>query len=455
MENADSEFSLSHEKGKETSMIEIVGETVASPKHPERNEDAIFIHQGIAAGVFDGMGGCVAGDVASRIASDFVREQISLIPRGLGLKKVEDRIKQILIGANEEVYREAQKKRNNMGTTASVVYIWTGSQGERKAIIGNVGDSRVYLLRDGQLRQITLDDGYVRLAYPNDEQAARQFQLKLNNVEKPEEELREGERAIFNQRNIITQYLGRDKITPRIHIVDVQPGDRLVLCSDGISDNLTDKEILYILRHNQDNTKAVNELISDSEKRSKDSDHPRHKPDDMSVVIIKVNGIDLASGLKEERQLPGNSNPSASEAKPIQDSGEIRVSSEVWVRRSNGKLDHGWVVEEILPDGNCVVVKTLDDGHPYQKVVPLAELERLNKPTTPVDISNANSIGDLCRILSLFKDGGVPGSQEFFLSEDLVEIIRRVEAGNLSIIAVPRTFGLRQKVYELLLHTFK
>ena len=90
-----------------------------------------------------------------------------------------------------------------MGTTASVVYIWEGGSGERKAIVGNVGDSRVYLLRNGRLKQITLDDNCVRLTIPNKKQA-RLLQSKLNNITDPQSQLTDSEQMLFNSLNKMT-----------------------------------------------------------------------------------------------------------------------------------------------------------------------------------------------------------------------------------------------------------
>lgn len=236
-------------------------------------------------------GGRAAGDEASRIARDQVVRSILSMQEGLTSQQAKAKIEELLIKANAAVYQRARAENSNMETTASVVYIWEGAGGERKAIIGNVGDSRVYLLRGGSLEQITLDDSRVRAAMPN-EQAARQLQSKLNNVVDPQRELTDEERAFFKLRRE-TQGLGRRSVEPRIHSVDLQPADRLIVCSDGISDNLTNNEILAILNANQNNARAVQKLIVASQARNR-TRHPRAKPDDMTVAIIGETGASSA-----------------------------------------------------------------------------------------------------------------------------------------------------------------
>jgi protein phosphatase len=188
-----------------------------------------------------------------------------------------------------------------MATTASVGLILQSKEGENKAIIGNVGDSRVYLLRNNILEQVTLDDSptYRRL----EENLNRQLQTKLSNVVNPIDELTKQEQNSFYSRNEISQALGLTGTIPRISIVDLLNNDKLLVCSDGISDNLTDIEIQTILNSTSDADAAIQKLIEDSQARSRES-HARAKPDDMTALIIEQATENLES-------------PAAAEAEPV------------------------------------------------------------------------------------------------------------------------------------------
>jgi protein phosphatase len=175
-----------------------------------------------------------------------------------------------------------------MGTTASIVKLWEGPQGERKAVIANVGDSRVYIYRAGYLEQSTLDDNVVtqEIGSGQDKQEVRNLQHKLNNVADPET-LDAEEHELFENRNKITHYLGVPGVKPRIYAIDIQKGDKLVLTSDGIHDNLRDDEIAQIVGLSPDNKTAVETLTRASLARSQE-EHPRAKADDMSAIVVEI-----------------------------------------------------------------------------------------------------------------------------------------------------------------------
>lgn len=286
----ESEMFPNREKEKEADFI-MHAKSIASEKHPDRNEDTILeLPERRALGVFDGMGGHAAGEVASRIARDSVAGALRKLPDNLTFEETYDAVKKALEEANEAILRESRQnpEYEDMGTTASVVKTWEGKNGERKAIIGNVGDSRVYIHRtDGSFAQVTLDDGAVRELAKDDEQKAREIQTKLNNVVDLES-LTDLEQLCFAQRNQLSQALGMPRIEVRMHVIDIQAGDRILVTSDGIHDNVTDREIALTMTWEQDDQKVAETLIRGALQRSKEKGtNPRAKPDDMSLIIAE------------------------------------------------------------------------------------------------------------------------------------------------------------------------
>ncbi len=270
-----------------TEYLQVSAESTASENHPDRNEDSFFVLPNKkACGVFDGLGGHAAGNKASGLARDAVEKSLGSLSDGLTLEQAREAVEKTLLNASAEVFDQAQKDHNNMATTGSVVYIWEGKAEEKKAVIGNVGDSRVYLFRRGKLEQITLDDNQIRRQILN-EAEARQIQSKLNNATSAEQ-LSKSERDFFNSRNIISQTLGSYRsVSPRLHVVDFMPGDMILACSDGISDNLTDNQIGEILLYSSSSDLALKNLVKEALKTSRDDrSNIRSKPDDMTAIVI-------------------------------------------------------------------------------------------------------------------------------------------------------------------------
>lgn len=272
--------------------FEVGAKSVASEEHPDRNEDAMLqLPEKKIFGVLDGVGGMAAGEEASRLAKEYIEEALKKLPENISSKETEAALEELLKEANARILEEWEKNpaRYGMSTTASVVRIFEGEGKERKAIIGNVGDSRVYLRHsDGGFEQVTLDDSIVRVIGANEEEA-RLLQDKLNNIEDPDT-LTEEERGMFDRRNVVYQVLGMKAIKPRIYTIDISEGDRLILTSDGIHDNLTDKEIAAILEKSKSSGEAVDNLIKSAQERSRSS-HPRAKADDMSAIVAESSRV--------------------------------------------------------------------------------------------------------------------------------------------------------------------
>jgi serine/threonine protein phosphatase PrpC len=170
--------------------------------------------RGMLFSVCDGMGGAAAGEVASQMAVDILVEAMR---RGASPKN-RDALARRLVQAVEEagrrIFQAAQKERSRRGmgtTTTAAVLI------DKVLFLGEVGDSRGYLLRDGQLKQITKDQSLVN-------------QL----IEAGH--LTEDEAEAFEHSNIILQALGTaESVNVDLTFVELRKGDRLLLCSDGLS----------------------------------------------------------------------------------------------------------------------------------------------------------------------------------------------------------------------------
>jgi PPM family protein phosphatase len=198
----------------------------------EHNEDAVFVdaEHGVAI-LADGMGGYMAGEVASQIAIDVVREHIGRPAEAATLAKVDpltgvttaaQRIRSAVIEANQRIYAEAAKKRDQdgMGTTLVVLLIY----GET-ACVAHVGDSRLYRLRNGRLSQLTRDHSLV------------QEQIDSG-------KLTADEAKASGYKNLVTRALGIDALTEAdVNEFRVAQGDMFMLCSDGLSDMISDEAI--------------------------------------------------------------------------------------------------------------------------------------------------------------------------------------------------------------------
>lgn len=332
----------------------------ASPEHPDRNEDEAFYNE--KAGVqfvADGMGGVPAGDIASQKAAE------QLMPEGLRKadadtrrvlesgrdtvldqasveKAVDAIIKQMnaeITKFNEEspvVLEKAQayfKKELNIeydpenpdhkslmgkllksiGCTVSMSKIWRGAEGKDHLTIGNIGDSRTYILRKGKLEQISRDDSHVQVLIeegliPNDEDVMREVDRNtIIALADKRHELRSlvpkltqisSQRVTLDRiRNNVTQAVGGGammkeqtglEFTPFVKTVDLEDGDLVLTASDGVIDNLTDTEIQNILSKSKDSPlEAAQKLQEAATERSikGKAANPRAKKDDVTALV--------------------------------------------------------------------------------------------------------------------------------------------------------------------------
>ncbi len=199
----------------------------------EQNEDSLAVVPPLYV-VCDGMGGHAAGEVASEIAINVITDRAPSTPDAGALGQAVEE-------ANLAVMRAAMDGtgREGMGTTCTAAVLV-----DERLVIAQVGDSRAYLLNQGTLQQLTRDHSLVA-----DLVDAGQLTSE--------------EARVHPDRSIITRALGSDPhMKPDLYEINVQAGDRLLLCSDGLTCMLDDATIEDILRRNTDPQLAAAQLIN-------------------------------------------------------------------------------------------------------------------------------------------------------------------------------------------------
>jgi protein phosphatase len=229
----------------------------------ETNQDAIFIDDSLAV-VADGMGGHAAGEVASAMTIENVHE-------GFLTDQTVEGLLHAIESANAAVLREARDNPNRfgMGTTIVAVGLTRDKLGVVSPTLFHVGDSRVYQLRDGALRQLTEDHSVA-------EEWVRMGRLT------PEEALN------HPRRHQLTRGVGvEDTIDIDVMSINAQAGDRLLLCSDGLSNELSPEGIARLASAPVPLDQAVNNLV---EAAKQSGGH-----DNISAVLVEFDEAEVSS----------------------------------------------------------------------------------------------------------------------------------------------------------------
>jgi protein phosphatase len=217
-----------------------------------QNEDAFCIIGGSGGDplllvVADGMGGHLAGDIASQTAITVIRESLAENPLDVASKDaIENRLLALAQAANEKIYKKSLTELNcfGMGTTL-IIAVVTGAS----LAVAHIGDSCAYYFRDGEINKITTDHTYVeelvRIGTLTREEAAR-----------------------HPKRNVITRAVGSmGRILPDMYWVDLRDGDRVLLCTDGLSKMISESEIAEAVLASGDPDEICGALISKSNTR--------------------------------------------------------------------------------------------------------------------------------------------------------------------------------------------
>lgn len=202
----------------------------------QQNEDAFHAEENLYI-VADGMGGHNAGEVASALAVSTVRSGARM-----GIRTA-DQFRELVQQANTAIYTASldDSTQSGMGTTLTAAAVVPSE--EPRILVANVGDSRTYLFRSGALTRLSIDHSYVQ-------------ELVNEGIITPEEA------RVHPRRNIVTRAMGIDR-SVQVDVFShlVRTGDRLVLCSDGLVDEVPDTDIARVLTEHTDPQETAEVLV--------------------------------------------------------------------------------------------------------------------------------------------------------------------------------------------------
>jgi len=207
--------------------------------------------------VADGMGGAAAGQIASELAlKNFIAAYYDNATDDVPVA-----LRKAIASANDYVFNVARMihERSGMGTTITALALV-----EDRAYVAQVGDSRAYLVREGQIRQVSQDHSWVA------------EQVRMGGLTAEEAEL-------SPYRNIITRAIGtQEAVEPDIYTEDVRVGDTWVLCTDGLTGHVEDAEILRI---------ADGQAPSEAARQLVELANGRGGRDNITVLVVFICGL--------------------------------------------------------------------------------------------------------------------------------------------------------------------
>jgi serine/threonine protein phosphatase PrpC len=278
------------------------------------NEDAYLADAPLFV-VADGMGGHIAGDIASSTAIEAIAAH-----RDEANAEDPQTLARLVLGANEAIWERADSDASlqGMGTTCTLVYI-----DGRRAHIAHVGDSRAYRLRDGALEQLTEDHTLVA-------RMVKEGRLRAEDAER------------HPQRNVITRALGGGSdVSVDLLAIDLNEGDRLLLCSDGLTAMVEHDRISETLAEEDDPQRAADRLVGLANDAGGE--------DNITVVVVDVRDGEASRAASaapaREPPAPPARMPAASDAV-----GRVRGR---WLR----SLMVGLVVTVLLGGGGYAVAR--------------------------------------------------------------------------------------------------
>lgn len=209
--------------------------------------------------VADGMGGHNSGELASLMAVDLSEGYLlKFFQPDLDEEGMKSFICNMMTEVNKSIFSKAKESEENFGMGTTFVI---GIFSKGKLFIGHVGDSRVYLIRDGLLQRITTDHSYIEELIKNGS-------------------LTREEAHNHPKKNIITRALGcEENVAIDTYCVDVNEDDTFILCTDGLTNMLSEDEILSVINNNDDPQYLCGELVRLANEKGGE--------DNITVIIVK------------------------------------------------------------------------------------------------------------------------------------------------------------------------
>jgi serine/threonine protein phosphatase PrpC len=225
------------------------------------NEDNLLADANEYRGLFivaDGMGGHAAGEIASEMAIEVLKSELAGL-NDLTAQDSANKLSDALQLANREVYERTTREleKSGMGSTASALLI-----SDTHYMIGHVGDSRIYLVRDNEMKQLTRDHSLVQ----------EQVDAGLITAEQARH---------HPQSNVITCCIGMSgDIEPDVLAGETRVGDVFLLASDGLTGMVEDRRLLQLLQSRASPERIVNAMISDANNNG--------GVDNITAIVVKV-----------------------------------------------------------------------------------------------------------------------------------------------------------------------
>lgn len=241
--------------------MNVCGKTDVGLRRHE-NQDTFAVEQGeklLIAVVCDGMGGAEGGQIASSLAVEtFMQEIRALLRADMTAGQLRELASFCVAKANTAVYQRALQDPAYQGMGTTLV---SAVAGERDAVICNIGDSRAYLIHNGEMTRITHDHSVVQTLVENGDITAEEARTHPN-------------------RNLITRALGPDETTLcDAFDVSFAHGDKILLCSDGLVVTATDEEICRIVCADKRAEEKLDDLIALAKAQG--------APDNVTAVLIE------------------------------------------------------------------------------------------------------------------------------------------------------------------------
>lgn len=222
------------------------------------NEDSYLVMEKEQVfAVADGVGGAHAGEIASSSALKIISEGVRKFSKQFKDHKI-DFLQKLIKAGNAAVYQNGIKKNKQMASTIAIMLVE-----ENYAVLGHVGDSRIYVVRDGKIYQVTKDHSKLQEFLDKNPHAS----ITRNN---------------YKDGHIITRALGVEKsVEPEIQKVILKPNDVFILCTDGIYSYNSENEMLNNVNKNKNDLNLVCETL-------KENCYQKGAKDNLTAVVLRT-----------------------------------------------------------------------------------------------------------------------------------------------------------------------